>query len=118
MAARHADTAIVAVHSFTPQLRGRPRRPWHIGILHAWDSRLSDPLIEILAGEPDLNSARNEPYHGHLPGDAIARHALEHGRLNTLLELRSDLIETEETQTAWGERLAPMLVEARRRVRT
>ncbi|MEN8656829.1 N-formylglutamate amidohydrolase [Marivita sp.] len=109
LAARREDTVIVAVHSFTRQLKSRPSRPWHVGILHAYDSRLSDPLIISLEAEPDLVVGRNEPYPGHLPGDAIDRHALHHGRQNTLIELRNDLIATEATQTAWGERLAPLL---------
>jgi predicted N-formylglutamate amidohydrolase len=112
LAARQDDTVIVAVHSFTRQLRARPSRPWHIGILHAYDGRLSDPLIARLQAEPDLVVGRNEPYPGHLPGDAIDRHALHHGRQNTLIELRNDLIETEAAQAAWGQRLAPLLVAA------
>jgi predicted N-formylglutamate amidohydrolase len=106
------DVAIVAVHSFTRQLRGRPSRPWHIGILHAWDARLSDPLIAALEQEPDLVVGRNQPYPGHLPGDAIDRHGLKHGRINTLIELRQDLIEAEPAQEHWGQRLAPLLERA------
>ncbi|MCT4559211.1 MAG: N-formylglutamate amidohydrolase [Pelagimonas sp.] len=109
LAARRDDTVIVAVHSFTRQLQGRPTRPWHVGILHAYDRRLSDPLIAALEAEPDLTVGRNEPYAGHLPGDAIDRHALHCGRNNTLIELRNDLIETETAQIQWGKRLAPML---------
>ncbi|MCK0150617.1 N-formylglutamate amidohydrolase [Marivita sp. S6314] len=112
MAARRDDTVIVAVHSYTRQLKSRPSRPWHIGVLHAYDARLSDPFIAALEAEPDLVVGRNQPYPGHLPGDAIDRHALHHGRLNTLIELRNDLIETEAAQTAWGQRLAPLLVTA------
>jgi predicted N-formylglutamate amidohydrolase len=109
LAARRDDTVIVAIHSFTRQLKARPSRPWHVGILHAYDRRLSDPLIAALEAEPDLVVGRNEPYPGHLPGDAIDRHALHHGRLNTLIELRNDLIATEASQVGWGKRLAPML---------
>lgn len=109
LAVQRADPVIVSVHSFTPQLRGRPPRPWHVGILHADDARLSDPLIAALEAEPDLVVGRNEPYTGHLPGDAIDRHALRHGRQNTLIELRNDLIATPDQQTAWGLRLAPLL---------
>ena len=112
LAGRRNDTVIVAVHSFTRQLRGRPSRPWHVGILHAWDARLADPLITLLEQEPDLVVGRNEPYPGHLPGDAIDRHALHHGRLNALIELRNDLIEDPRHQEAWGRRLAPMLTQA------
>lgn len=116
LAAARDDIAIVAVHSFTRQLRGRPTRPWHIGILHAWDARLSDPLISALEAEPDLTVGRNEPYPGHLPGDAVDRHALKHGRNNTLIELRNDLIDTPQNQDHWGQRLAPLLEQALRQV--
>lgn len=113
MAARHEDVAIVAIHSFTPQLHGRPPRPWHVGILHAaWDARLSDPLIDMLQAEPDLVVGRNEPYPGHLPGDALDRHALQDKRHNTLIEVRNDLIEEEVGQRHWAARLAPLLERA------
>ncbi|CUH78280.1 N-formylglutamate amidohydrolase [Tropicibacter naphthalenivorans] len=116
LATRRDDTVIVSMHSFTRQLRGRPSRPWHVGILHAYDARLSDPLIALLEAEPDLTVGRNEPYPGHLPGDAVDRHALRHGRLNTLIELRNDLIETEAAQAHWGARLAPLLIKALQQV--
>jgi predicted N-formylglutamate amidohydrolase len=111
LAARRPDTAICAVHSFTPQLRGRAPRPWQVGILHSTrDSRLALALIARLAAEPDLCVGDNEPYAGHLPGDAIDRHALAHGRPNVLVELRQDLIATPADQAAWAARLAPILV--------
>lgn len=109
LAARRPDTVIVAIHSYTRQLRGRPPRPWHVGILHGHDRRLADPLIARLMAEPDLCVGRNQPYGGHLPGDSIARHALAEGRLNVLIELRNDVIRTEAEQRDWAARLAPML---------
>lgn len=113
LAARRPDTVIVAIHSFTPCLQGRAPRPWHIGILHApADDRLSRTLLIRLNAEPDLCVGDNEPYLGHLPGDAIDRHALQTGRLNTLIELRNDLILDAATQTAWAQRLAPLLTAA------
>lgn len=112
LAARRPDTIIVSVHSFTRQLQGRPPRPWHVGVLYAADERLSRPLVARLRQEHDLIVGENEPYGGHLPGDAIARHAIAHQRPNVLLEIRNDLIETEDHQVAWAHRLAPMLEEA------
>lgn len=116
LAARRDDTVLVSVHSFTPKLKGRAKRPWHIGILHAWDTRLCDPLIDLLEAQPDLTVGRNEPYHGHLPGDTIDRHALHHGRHNALIELRNDLIGTAQAQESWGKRLAPLLQQALSRI--
>lgn len=113
LAARRPDTAIVAVHSFTPCLRGRAPRPWAVGILYSHlDDRLSRALLARLAAEPGLCLGDNEPYSGHLPGDSIDRHALAPGRHNTLIELRNDLIATPEAQQAWADRLAPHLTAA------
>ena len=53
----------------------------------------------------------NQPYAGHLPGDAIDRHALQHGRPNVLIELRNDLVSDADGQNHWAKRLAPMLTE-------
>lgn len=112
LAAAREDRVICAVHSFTPQLRGRPPRPWQIGILHSHlDTRLAELLIDRLRQETELCVGDNEPYNGHLPGDAIDRHALKAGRPNVLIEIRNDLIQTPEDQQAWAQRLAPILNE-------
>ena len=101
---------IVAVHSFTPCLKGRPPRPWHVGVLYSHlDERLSRALVARLRQEPDLCVGDNEPYSGHLPGDAIDRHALAPGRLNALIEVRNDLIGDAAGQAVWAARLAPIL---------
>jgi predicted N-formylglutamate amidohydrolase len=110
LAALAPGRVICAMHSFTPCLKGRAPRPWHVGVLYSHlDERLSRPLIARLNGESDLCIGDNEPYSGHLPGDAIDMHALQPGRLNTLIELRNDLIATAQAQQAWALRLAPIL---------
>ncbi len=100
---------IVAVHSFTPQFVGRPPRPWHVGVLYAGDTRLAYPLLARLNAESDLCIGDNQPYSGHLPGDALDRHGVQTGLPHVLVEVRNDLIETPAQQRAWGLRLAPML---------
>ncbi|QIE46581.1 N-formylglutamate amidohydrolase [Pseudohalocynthiibacter aestuariivivens] len=112
LCARRDDTVVVSVHSFTPQFKGRPPRPWHVGLLYAADARLAKPLLARLRTEPDLCVGDNEPYSGHLPGDSIARHAIAYERPNILIELRNDLIAIEADQIAWAQRLAPMMIEA------
>lgn len=107
--AARPDTVILSMHSFTPQLRNRPPRPWQIGVLYAGDTRLAHPLLHRLQQEPDLTVGDNEPYTGHLPGDAVDRHALQHGRPNVLIELRNDLIADAAGQHHWADRLAPIL---------
>ncbi len=111
LAARRDDTVFVAIHSYTRQLRGRDPRPWHVGVLYGKDARFALPLLERLRAEPDLCVGENEPYGGHLDGDSVDRHAIGPGRLNVLIEIRNDLIVTEDQQRAWGARLAPILEE-------
>jgi predicted N-formylglutamate amidohydrolase len=113
LAARRPDTVIVAVHSFTPCLRGRSPRPWEIGVLYSHlDDRLSRALIARLTADSGFCIGDNEPYSGHLPGDAIDRHALIPRRQHTLIEVRNDLVQTPETQADWADHLAVHLVAA------
>ena len=109
MMTRRSDPVLLSIHSFTPQLKGRAKRPWEVGVLYADDDRLARSLLNLLNAEADLTIGDNEPYVGHLLGDAVDTHALRHGHLNVLIELRNDLIETEAQQIAWAERLAPIL---------
>ena len=112
LAAAREDVIIIAMHSFSPKLNGRAPRPWEIGILHApQEDRFGIPFIKRLEQEGDLTVGDNEPYAGHLPGDSVDKHAFAHGRLNALIELRHDEIDTEAKQSAWAERLAPILTD-------
>lgn len=111
LAARRTDTVICAIHSFTPCLRGRAPRPWEVGILYSHlDTRLALPLVARLQAA-GICTGDNEPYAGHLVGDAIDRHALGPRRPNLLIELRNDLIADAAGQTLWAARLAPILEE-------
>lgn len=111
LASARPDRAICAVHSFTPQLRGRGMRPWQVGILYSHnDERLGPKLIQICRNRGWI-TGDNEPYAGHLDGDSIDKHALAQGRPNVLIELRNDLIANEAGQKDWAARLAPVLEE-------
>jgi predicted N-formylglutamate amidohydrolase len=103
---------VVSIHSFTPQLAGRPKRPWHIGILYSHDRRLADRMLRLLRDQSDICVGENEPYGGHLDGDSIDKHALRHGYHNILIELRNDLIGDAAGQKQWAERLAPLITQA------
>lgn len=111
--ARLADArpacCICAIHSFTPQLRGRPMRPWQVGILYSHqDVRLGPPLVQACRAAGWV-TGENQPYDGHLEGDSIDRHALRHGRPNVLIEVRNDLIADKAGQAEWAARLAPVI---------
>src|ERR687898_1878912 len=64
---------LIAVHSFTPIWRGRPR-PWEAGILWDCDDRFAKPLIDGLRREEGLVVGDNEPNNRALAGDTIKRH--------------------------------------------
>lgn len=109
LASARADRAICSIHSFTPQLRGRPPRPWQVGILYSHrDERLGPPVVQECRDRGWI-TGDNEPYSGHLDGDSIDRHALAHGRPNVLIEIRNDLIQDETGQEEWAGRLAGLL---------
>ena len=103
------DVAFLSIHSFTPQLAGRPPRPWEIGILSAQDRRIADPLIHGLSCALTSPVGDNEPYAGYFPGDALSRHAHGPKRPNVILEIRQDLIAHTAGQRQWTQILAPHL---------
>lgn len=105
---RRDDVVVCAVHSFTPQLKGRAPRPWEVGVLYAGDDRLAKPFLAACRAQ-GWCVGDNEPYSGHLPGDAVDRHALQDGRPNVLIEVRNDLIADAAGQALWAANLAPIL---------
>jgi predicted N-formylglutamate amidohydrolase len=105
---RGPPPALIAVHSFTPSMRGTPR-PWHVGILWNRDSRLADPLIASLAREPGLIAGDNEPYSGRSIAYSMNTHAGARGLPHAGIEIRQDLIEDEAGVESWAQRLAGAL---------
>ena len=103
---------LISIHSFTPQFRGRPPRPWHVGVLWDEDDRLPAPLLARLRAEPDLVVGDNEPYSGKLKGDCLWTHGTSRGLAHALIEVRNDLISDPAGEAAWADRLAPILRDA------
>jgi predicted N-formylglutamate amidohydrolase len=108
-AARSHVPAFVAIHSFTPILKG-DERPWHVGVLWRGDGRVAKPLIANLAADPDIVAGDNKPYSGEIAlGHTVEHHALTRGLPNALIEIRQDLIDTQHGAAAWAERVARAL---------
>ena len=103
---RRKAPVLVTVHSFTPVYYGK-RRLLDIGLLHDSDSRLTDAMLENAAAHTDLKVERNAPYG---PQDGVTHtlkeHAIPAGLPNVMIEIRNDLIATEEDQTAMAELLS------------
>jgi predicted N-formylglutamate amidohydrolase len=109
MIAEGLDPALVSIHSYTPKLKDRETRPWHVGVLWRHDGRIALPLLDRLRAEADICVGENQPYDGQLEGDTLSRHGTRRGLRHVLIELRHDLIETPEDQAKWAQRLAPMI---------
>ena len=101
---------IVSVHSFTPRWRSFVR-PWETGLLWDKDDRMIVPLLTALRAQ-GFTVGDNEPYTGKLRNDCMFRHATVHGLPHVLIEIRQDLIESEEGQAAWATRYAKHLLDA------
>lgn len=110
--ARKQDTVLVDFHSFTPVYHGE-RRDVQLGILHDADSRLADALLAAAPQFTPLKTGRNTPY-GPQDGvtHTLAKHAIPRGLLNVMIEIRNDLIVSDEEQTAIAETLAGILASA------
>ncbi len=95
--------ALIAIHSFTPEMAGFSR-PWHAGILWDKDPRIPVPLIQHLRAHPDgFNIGDNEPYSGKHPADyTIDHHAEAAGIPHVSIEIRQDLVNTEDGAERWA----------------
>ena len=115
--ARNQSPQIISVHSFTPIYR-QEQRPWHIGVLHGADERLSRPLLELLRADGEFCVGDNQPYaptdgvyhtlHRHCTRQNSDAGTNPHAPLDlrsVLLELRSDTISSEDGREQWALRL-------------
>ncbi|MBM2293701.1 N-formylglutamate amidohydrolase [Sulfitobacter pseudonitzschiae] len=111
VAARPAPV-LVTIHSFTPVYNGTPRAV-EIGVLHDADTRLADAMLDIATAHTSADVQRNAPYG---PGDGVTHtlqvHGTAHGHPNVMIEVRNDLIQTEEQQAQMGDMLAEWLNDA------
>ena len=106
---RGSAPALIAVHSFTPTMKGMPR-PWQYGVLWSDDDRIAKPLIEKLGADPLICVGDNQPYSGRRRyGYTIETHAMARGLPNVLIEIRQDLIATDAGADAWADRLVAPL---------
>ena len=111
-------TALVAIHSFTPRLRGGAARPWHVGLLARADTALAEVLAEALGHHaPDALVTFNQPYRIEDDSDyTIPVHGEARGLPHVLVEIRNDLIREPEGAARWGMLLARSIADALPRV--
>ena len=96
--------AVVSIHSFTPVYRD-VKRPWDIGLIFDCGRSLARAQSRPdCKRDPSLNVGMNEPYS---PADRVfhtlERHAVRRGLAPLMIEIRNDLIRTEDGQASWAE---------------
>ena len=108
-AAAGLSTILVALHSFTPVMRG-VARPWEVGVLYdAGDNRFARALLVAFAEDPALTVGDNEPYSMDTIDYTIPHHAYPRDLPYAEIEIRQDLLGDEAGVGAWVERLARCL---------
>ena len=101
--------AVVAVHSFTPCIKGQLPRPWHVGVLWNRDPRMAAPVLAALRARGDLVVGDNQPYSGREINYTLDTHAGAAGLPNVSFEIRQDLVADEAGCARWAGILAEAL---------
>lgn len=100
---------IVALHSFTPQLKsdGEPR-PWEVALLYNRDDSAARHAIRLF-GEQGLTVGDNQPYSGKQLNATMDRHAEARWIPYCTVEIRQDQIATEAGQARWATMIADVM---------
>ena len=101
---RDVVPAVISIHSFSPVFY-KQVRPWDLGFLWVQDPRLPLPAIEYFR-QKGYTVGDNEPYDARvLRGTTVNIHADAHRLPNALVEIRNDLIDSENGGDVWAEML-------------
>lgn len=104
--------AIISVHSFTPFWKDR-KRLVELGILWDSDNRLSDIFFNyFMKHHSQLAIGNNKPYSGKMKNDTLYRHATKRGLANVLIEIRQDLILSNQGQKYFAKLITDPLIES------
>ena len=89
-------TLAISVHSFTPQLRGQPKRKTDIGLLVKDDGISAARFIEQLAEiDASLQVDINQPYSAHDLNHTVDHNVVPRGLSHLAIELRQDHVDTD-----------------------
>ena len=107
-------TILVSIHSFTPKL-GNEERPWHVGIQYAKNTEFAHIVLNIIREDQALCIGDNLPWPVNETDDyTIPVQGDGRNIPCVMIEVRQDLITTEETQLCWADRLSDTLNRAAR----
>jgi predicted N-formylglutamate amidohydrolase len=101
---------LVSLHSFTPRLTSRPHeeRPWEVGVLYNNDDRAARIAIPLLTAA-GVVTGDQQPYSGTLLNATMNRHGEGTGTPYLGLEVRQDLIDSDEGVAHWAAVLRPVI---------
>ena len=108
-------TVLIAVHSFAPIYDG-VSRPWHITFSTDEERSVVDPMLDWLRAETDLVVGDGEPFTVEDVDYTLPVHGIRRGIPRALIEVRQDLVATEQGQEEWADRLATLLRHALDRI--
>ena len=109
---RDRSTQLFSLHSFTPELNGEVR-PWHVGVAYGRDSRLADRVRPALRLYDDLLIGDNQPYGVDDVHDfTLPVHGEGRGLPHVMIEMRQDLLCTDDDVRRWVARLAQVCEDA------
>ena len=99
------DPLIVAMHSFTPQLKsGGPRRTLDIGLLCKGDMQSAEAMRDILKTQnPQLSVELNEPYSAFDLFYTEDVQVMPRGLRHVVFEVRQDLIDSPDKVAAMSQ---------------
>ena len=105
---KHQTTALLAVHSFTPQLKGQPPRSWHVDVISRQSHRIAERVQHSLQQEcPDLKVGLNAVFAVTDQSDYTLRtHAESRSLPGISVEVRNDLLSTNSEINRWTELLS------------
>lgn len=103
------ETFLVTVHSFTPVYYGK-KREIGFGFICGDDDRITSEMLR-LCNDIKFKCGKNMPYG---PSDGVLHTVLTHGDANqipyVMIEVRNDLLSTDESITQISDILAPRLI--------
>ena len=103
---------ILSIHSFTPIWKGR-KREVDIGVLWDKDNRLASIFLKSFK---EVNIGNNKPYNGRLMNDTLYQHGTMNGLPHVLIEIRQDLLKTNEERLFWAGKIYKILNENRQEI--
>lgn len=110
-AARGQETILISLHSFTPAMKsGGDDRPWQITFQYGRDPSLSKKLIALVETDPSIRVGDNVPYPvGKATHYGIPVHGEQRNLPHTMIELRQDVVASEDGKVFWANKLRDAL---------